>query len=90
MQAVMVQWMVFFHEKWNLIAFAEILGKKSSHIASVFYRQHKKRKTHLLGDVLAAFQVMISIRQNLRLYDGNNAVLAKESRCCQDNANVKG
>lgn len=34
-------------------------------------------KTHLLCDVLAAFQVMISIRQDLRLYDGNNAMLGQ-------------
>ena len=41
---------------------------------------HANRKTRLLSDVLAAFQVMISIRQNLRLYDGHDAMLARERR----------
>lgn len=30
-----------------------------------------------LSDILAALQVMVSIRQNLRLHDGNNAMLGK-------------
>lgn len=48
----------------------------------------KKQETHLFSDVLAAFQVVISIRQNLRLYDGNNAMLKKRTRRCQDKANT--
>lgn len=39
----------------------------------------KKKEIHLLSYVLAAFQVMVSIRQNLRLYDGHNAMLAKKA-----------
>lgn len=35
------------------------------------------RETNLLSDVLGAFQVVISVRQNLRLYDGHDAVLAR-------------
>lgn len=38
--------------------------------------------------MLAAFQVMISVRQNLRLYDGNNAMLAKKVEHCQNNTDV--
>lgn len=30
---------------------------------------------HLLGNVLAAFQIMVTIRKNLRFHDGDNAVL---------------
>lgn len=48
----------------------------------------QKRKTHLLCDVLAAFQVVISIRQDLRLYDGDDAMLAKDSRHRQGNSNT--
>lgn len=30
---------------------------------------------HLLGNVLAAFQIMVTIRKNLRFDDGDNAML---------------
>lgn len=33
---------------------------------------------HLLGDVLATLQVVVAVGQNLRLHDGNDAVLRKE------------
>lgn len=36
--------------------------------------------THLLSDVLGAFQVMVSIRQNLWLYDGHDAMLAEKEK----------
>ena len=39
--------------------------------------QCEKKETHLLSDVLASFQVMISIRQNLWLYDGHDAMLVE-------------
>lgn len=39
---------------------------------------HMQKETRLLSDVLAAFQVMISIRQNLWLYDGHDAMLAEK------------
>ena len=32
---------------------------------------------HLLSDVLAALQVMVTIRENLRLNNGDDAVLTK-------------
>lgn len=48
----------------------------------------ENKETHLLCDVLAAFQVMISIGQNLRLYDGHNAILAKKAEHCQDNTKM--
>lgn len=48
----------------------------------------REKKKHLLSDVLAAFQVMISVRQNLRLYDGNNAMLAKKGEHCQNNTEM--
>lgn len=41
-------------------------------------KKKKKKEPHLLSDVLATFQVMISIRQNLWLYDRHDAMLAKK------------
>lgn len=55
--------------------------------------QHVREKiTHLLSDVLAAFQVVISVRQNLRLYDGHNTMLAERGsiiRTIQDHNTTK-
>lgn len=48
----------------------------------------KKKEIHLLSDVLAALQVMVSFRQNLRLYDGHNAMLAKKEEHCQNNTKM--
>lgn len=48
----------------------------------------KKKEIHLLSDVLAAFQVMVSFGQNLRLYDGHNAMLAKKEERCQNNTKM--
>jgi len=45
-----------------------------SHICA--HAVSKTRETHLLSDVLAASQVMITVRQDLWLYDGHNAMLA--------------
>lgn len=36
------------------------------------------RSQDLLGDVLAALQIVVTIRKNLRLDDGDNAMLTKK------------
>lgn len=39
------------------------------------------RINHLLTDVLAALQVVVSVRKDLRLHDGNNTVLKHNALC---------
>lgn len=50
--------------------------------SKVIQKSHRlvHNNPHLLSDVLAAPQVMITIRQNLRLYDGHNAVLVERRK----------
>lgn len=43
----------------------------------------KEKGTHFLSDILATFQIMISIRQNLWLYDGHYPMLHGRERTDQ-------